>query len=275
MILPSWRFTWARWMLGHAEFKQYGPKNYAHRPSPPVPPPGQIPQEVKDWYFRTFAKEIAALQKPPPITTPPSPFDGVGLFVADNPAYVHQFKGKIRWVAVQVDGEFEDGRPMTTPDTVADLRSYGFDVHGWYSWDHDPQYGFNKLNLTGFIGQAEGPGQLTRCYNFSWTWSPRYKALISNVTFMNTWPENWYCFGEAYLNANPSASPTNLEYEARKRGATRYSPSFGTYDATEEQPPLGKRVLLSEYLSIWKGENWSAWRAETFDAKDEAYLLAK
>jgi hypothetical protein len=38
--LPAWFWVWARWRLGVAEFKDYGPANKNHRPGLPVPPPG-------------------------------------------------------------------------------------------------------------------------------------------------------------------------------------------------------------------------------------------
>lgn len=38
--LPKWFWTWARWRLGVAEFKPYGPANKNYRPGLPVPAPG-------------------------------------------------------------------------------------------------------------------------------------------------------------------------------------------------------------------------------------------
>ena len=151
-------------------------------------------------------------------------------------------RGLFDWIAVKADGDDRASRA----DADA-LREAGFRVH---VWEAEPKDGFTAqtaYGAGGYIAQSEGPGQQAAALAAGKT-NP--KALITNVNHIERWPDGWDALTEAYVNANPQATPAALEYEARKRGATWVSPCFGVYDATKENPPVGRKVPLREYLAM-------------------------
>lgn len=84
--IPKWFWSWARWRLGHGEFKPFGPANPAVRPKDA---PAKIPQWAWD--------RLKSLGKPP--TPPPSP-GPLGLF-AKNTAFFRNPRGGVENTDVQ------------------------------------------------------------------------------------------------------------------------------------------------------------------------------
>lgn len=62
--IPQWFWTWARWRLGHGEFKECGPAHGPSRPGLPVPPPGisWAPGGKHHWAWRRL-KALVDAQK--------------------------------------------------------------------------------------------------------------------------------------------------------------------------------------------------------------------
>lgn len=223
-----------------------------------------MPDRPVDDYKFHRQRRHGLSKPPPPAPAPPSAFEGIGLFTAHDPRAALRLAGLADWVAVKADGG-----DRADPAVVPELRAAGFRVHVWEAMASDAQAVTARYSAEAYIGQAEGPGELGAALNAARGYSGEL-ALVTNV-FMSEWPAGWFCLGEAYVNANPSATPANIEYEARKRGARRYSPVFGNYDATEEQPPpgFGRRVPLREYLAMWPGPSWASYTAEYLVQSDD------
>lgn len=269
-------WLWERWMLGHAEFKRYGPKNWAHRPAH-LPKPA--PASWRAAHKRRFGTPVVPKPPPPAPVTKPSIFAERGMFLAWNPLVALQYGGLVDWVAVQAEGRMQDGTPWTTPETVAKLRAAGFRVHVWEAAVTEGESALARLGADGgYIGQSESAKQFTDCMDLGGPFE-RERAMVSNVTFLadspSAWPNDWTCLPEAYANANPNATVEKMHYEAYKRGAKKIYPCFGCYDASAEQPGVGTRIALRAYLFAWSRlglAGWNEYLGETLTPDDAAAL---
>jgi hypothetical protein len=268
MALPAYRWRWARWMLGHDEYKPYGPKNFAVRPGSPVPPSGQIPKDVREWYYKTFKYEIAMIQNPP--ASLPSPFQGKGGFTSHDPLVaVKKFKGLLKTIAVHADAVDENGKPRVTREIINQLLVAGFDVVPWYSWDHPPQ--MDDFNHG--IGQAEGPTQMLQTIDKLPLYCQGQKAIVTNnyYTYLPEKLSGYFALAEAYMNVNPNAVPGSVVQDSINRGFPRnmVSPVFGCYVSDTEG---AVDTPLEKYVSMWTKASFWIYMLETLPDRDIEYL---
>jgi hypothetical protein len=265
-------YLYARWRLGHAEFKQWGPHNWKVRPR-------SLPRFIPLRWRQEFDRIWPAKPPPPPPVTHRSIFSGTGMLLAWDPLVaVRRLGGLVDWVAVQAEGQ-SGGVPWTWPSTVAELKAAGFVVHVWEARASEGGAAVTRLGANGgYIGQNESRPQLDACMALPPMTCE--KALVGNPGVLpdapDAWPKDWYCLAEVYTNANPSAKAENVHYEAWKRGCRDISLCFGLYDASAEQQ-AGTRIALRAYLDYArpKGllpQGFNGYLGETLTEDDVACL---
>lgn len=167
-------------------------------PPPPVPPPGGPPV--------------------PPYNVSVGPFAGRGVYTTTDPLSALKFGSGIQWVAVMPDA--------TSPAQVDQLKAAGYTV---VAWEGDATAGgvaFALAHCSGYIGQAEGPGQLADSVAQTGALGSFPKALVSN-NFMDAYPAGWVAQPEAYGIAIPKAPIGAAVQDALNRGATVVVPVVG------------------------------------------------
>jgi cell wall-associated NlpC family hydrolase len=170
------------------------------------------------------------------------PFAGRGLFTAWDPSTAVNAPG-VDWVAV---------RPDKLTAALADqIRGSGKRLIIWE--DGASQAGVDAVNAygaSGYIAQAEGPGQLAAAEAIAGNIHVP-KAIVTN-NFADHLPNDWVALVEAYQNADPNSTPARVVADALNRGARVAIPILGTYDASAEQPGVGTKIPLSEYADELK-----------------------
>ena len=125
-----------------------------------------------------------------------------------------------------------------------------------------------------------------------WSGPPdRERALVTNLDpaiFTEGWPDGWTCMPECYWNADvrdKGRSVPNMIYRAQqvigdKWGTVPVVPIIGCYDASSENPGVGVRLTVPDYLPDleWAMRTypcvvgWGMWRVETLDDADREAL---
>lgn len=242
--LPSSFWTWARWYLGHGEYK-------GHARDPRLRP--NVPRRIPATWWVEFRRRFVS-QRDPQAQPERSFFASRGVFTAWDPLAALK-AGPDAWVAVR-------------PDLAGPKLAWALGLSRAVVWEAEATLGqaaVDRYGAKAYIAQAEGPGQLEAALNIG----PSIhvpKALCTNVFMSDSWrfPAGWTVLVEAYENVNPQATPERLEYEARKRGAQDVYPVYGVYDAASEG---GTRLPLSHYLKH-PYPHYSAYLAEGFTEQD-------
>jgi hypothetical protein len=241
MSFPAEYWTWERWMHGHGEFREFGPKSGPHRP--PVPKPAPL-----KWRLRHLRYHLVT--PPPP---PRSPFAGIGMFTAHDPLSVLRFKGKIDWVLLKADGG-----DRADPAHAGRLRAEGFRVGVWEADNSHGQDAVDDFRAELYVAQDEGPGQREAARRHESTLRVA-KALVTN-NWAPDWPAGWSCLPEAYLPVNPNATPGRVVGDAWARGARDISPVF-------EFEEGGVRYAPAAYFKHWTDRrNWVGYLCEQLRA---------
>lgn len=203
-------------------------------------------------------------------------FAGKGVFTAWDIRAAHKVAVEADWIAVQVDGVAEDGRPFTSAQDVADLRAAGARrVHSWYSFDKPAPLPVDSLGLdAGSIGQAEGPGQRDKALALGCA------AMVGNL-FMDVWPIESApnpalpCIAECYWNVVEQNSPGSITSNAWNRGAKgELNLLYGIGGPWGE---AFRVVSLADYLTASKGvvcNGFSIYLAEFLNEADTAAFRA-
>jgi hypothetical protein len=187
---------------------------------------------------------------------------------AQDPDMIFRFglEKHIDAVALKGDGDDRTNAAMASRFHAARVR-----VLVWEAMPTRGQALVDEFGASGYIGQAEGPGQLQAALALEPALRCQ-KALVCN-THMVTWPKGWVALGESYTNVNPNSTPLSMAYELGKRGAEEYHPVFGCGLWGEAN---GREVPLADYFTMEHGwldrGNWWEYLAETFLPGDVATL---
>ena len=203
----------------------------------------------------------------------PTVFDGIGVFCAwDWRSALALRDSRVRWVAVSAQNEWVDA------NAVHILKNEFEYVHVWEAAASEGQALVDRLGADGYIGQCEGNSQLRACLSLPGLVAP--KAMIGYPQSCDPlfWPDGWECIPEVYTNANPNATGAAVLAICDRVAAFRPMPCFGCYDASGEQPGVGKRLSLRSYLaslsaqSISVSRGFSVYLSETLTPDDRDFL---
>jgi len=171
-------------------------------------------------------------------------FKNVVFTVGDPTTVIGSLPASDVTVAVKIGGD-----DAASPDQIQALKDAGYKIVIWQSGANDEGVAaVGQYGASGYIAQAEGPGQLEAAQNVSAQVTVP-KALVTNVYMGNgQWPPGWIAMPEAYQNADPSATPSAVIDRANAAGATEVIPIFGAYDGSSENAD-GAKVPLQTYLN--------------------------
>lgn len=196
---------------------------------------------------------------PPAPTVPANPWAGVGMFTVERPSDADGLR-KVTYLLTAVD-------PFT-----------------WARHDLAPGIG-----APGIVLQAETPAQLAASLERGAALEPWTRALVTNLDpsmLAAGWPAGYSCFIECYWNADGAEpgrgrSVPRMLYEAekilgRQWGSVPVVPVVGCYDASSENPGVGVRLTLPDYLPDLQEAmrihacvvGYAVWRVETLAGPD-------
>ena len=161
---------------------------------------------------------------PPPAPTPRSVFAGIGVWTAQTAERALDLPASVEWVAI---------RPDLTPEEVADELRARFRLHVWEANVYTGQLAVDDFHAAGYIGQAEGPGQLAAVQALGPMSVP--KAIVGN----GPWLPDWTPLLECYQVSVPSDLGPGF-------------PVLGVFDGfplANYLPSLGARRDFSVYLA--------------------------
>jgi hypothetical protein len=244
--VPAWFWPWAAW-------KDHG--------SPLGERPPSAPKRIPAWAWARYALH----RPPPPPVLPPvrlqSVFAGRGMFTVER------------------------------PQDAAWLR---------LDWQLDAIASTCWLSRTHLVYQAETPDELATALQDAghplWGGTGE-KALVSNLYMgEGEWPDGWTCMPECYWNADGGEEDNmgyprgravpNMIYRAKqvigpeRWGTIPVVPVVGCYDASGENPGVGVRLTLPDYLPDLEAAmreypcvvGYAIWRVETLDPRDREAL---
>lgn len=185
------------------------------------------------------------------------------------------------------------GRGLFTVERPEDANGLRVDyrleqVDAW-TWVRNP--------FGGGVLQAESPDQYERALERAQHQPPGVeRALVTNADpgFLpdGSWPDGFTCMVEAYWNADGGGSwgrtvPNMVAQARRMIGAKRWGRvpvvvTVGCYDASSENPGVGVRLTVPDYLPdlgmVMAEERcvvgWNVWRVETLAGADLDALRA-
>jgi hypothetical protein len=203
-------------------------------------------QSIQPWRSR---------RAPQPSAPPPSVFAGRGMFAVER------------------------------PQDAAGLRiDYMLEAVDAFTWRRQPE------SPHGYVYQAETPEQYEWALSKSEDvhaigWETALATNLDPAIFGGTWPQGWTCMPECYWNADggkrdEGRSIPNMLYEARKLigpawGTVPVVPIVGCYDASGENPGVGVRLTVADYLPELEVAmrdpavvGFAVWRVETLAPDD-------
>jgi hypothetical protein len=182
------------------------------------------------------------------------PFAGKGMFTAWDPEQA--IRPGVDWIAVQPE--------QLTAEIAAAIKANGSKL---VIWEPKPSAAgaaaVKAYNADGYIAQAESQGELNAALSIQDLINVP-KALVTN-NFMASWPVGWIAMPEAYTQANPQATPENVIFDSRSRGAKVVIPILGSYEEG------GRRVSVGDYagnLARQRVAGVGSYTAETLTQDD-------